>query len=112
MPIVAVASVAGRLPLAADGGPTDVSPPGGAPLASEKLVNASSVTAPVRVVNDSSPTTALPADAACENIGLAAATHKTTAEAAAVLAAIPYEWPTPLRMCGDEVTLAPCRPRT
>jgi hypothetical protein len=55
MPIVAVASVPGRLPLAADGG---------APLASEKLVNASSVTAPVRVVSDSSPITALLADAA------------------------------------------------
>ena len=107
MPIVAVASVAGRLTLAADGGA-----PGGAPLISEKPVNASSVTAPVWVVSDSSPITALLADAAWENIGLPAATQKAATETAAILGGIPHVWPTPLRMCGDEVTLAPRRART
>jgi len=112
MPIVAVASVATRLTLAADGGPTDVPPPGGAPLASEKPVNASSVTAPVRVVSDSSPITALLTNAAWENIGLAAATHKAATETATVLAGIPCPWPTRLRMWRNEVTLAPRRART
>jgi hypothetical protein len=65
-----------------------VGPPGGAPLASEKLVNASSVTAPARVVNDSSPITPLVADAAWERIGLAATTPKAATATAVALADI------------------------
>jgi hypothetical protein len=86
--MVAVASVSGRLTLGPDGGPTEVGPPGGAPLASEKLVNASSVTAPARVVRDSSPITPLVADAAWGKIGPAATTPKAATATAVALADI------------------------
>jgi hypothetical protein len=65
-----------------------VGPTGNAPLASEKLVNASSVTAPARVVNDSSPITPLVPDAAWIKIGLAATTLKVATATAVALADI------------------------
>jgi hypothetical protein len=82
--MVAVASVTTRPALASAGASGD-----GAPIASEKPVNASSVTAPPRAVSDSSPINGLLAAATWESTGLAAEMHTAATEKAAVLANIP-----------------------
>jgi hypothetical protein len=66
--------------------PSGGAPADGAPLANKKPVNASSVTAPARVVSDSSPIIGLLAAGTWEITGLAAGMHTAATETAAILA--------------------------